>query len=266
MRQAGCITREALVQRLDRYRVIFLGDHHLSDSLHREQAALLDALGQGGRHVLLANEWFTPQDNALLAHYADGTYEGNFTAEIGWEKKAGYPFSSYAPLYESVRKNEGRLLGVNMDKAFQKALSENNLTAFTEEQRTFYEGLDMNLTAHRTLLAPFFSRCHAKKPGEDEAACLERMYRVQVAWDSFMGAQSARIAAARLKSPDDVLVVFAGAMHLAYGVGINARFARLSDEPFITILPVPEGTPSADIGEADFLLFYPDADTEGGRK
>jgi uncharacterized iron-regulated protein len=256
MKQAACIDEEALVKRLSHYRVLFVGDHHAASAMHETFAKLLASLGSSGRRILLASEWFTPGDDALLSRYADGTLEGNFTQAVGWEKKAGYPFASYAPLYESVKAAGGALYGINMDKRFQKALSENNLSAFSGGQRAFYDGLDLNLTAHRALLAPFFARCHAMKSGEDTQSCSERMYRVQVAWDTYMAQSSAKLAGAELHTPGDLLVVFAGAMHLAYGVGINARFARLSDEPFVTALPVPEGTKSADVGEADFLLFY----------
>lgn len=256
MKQAACIDEAALVKRLSHYRVLFVGDHHAASEMHDAFAGLLSALGRGGRRILLANEWFTPKDNTLLSRYADGTFEGNFTEAIDWENKAGYPFESYAPVYESVKASGGALYGINMDKSFRKALSENNLSAFSDDQRAFYEALDMNLTPHRSLLAPFFAHCHAAKPGEDPQSCAERMYRVQVAWDTYMAQQSAELAAAQLHTAEDLLVVFAGAMHLAYGVGINARFARLGEEPFVTVLPVPEGTQSADVGEADFLLFY----------
>jgi uncharacterized iron-regulated protein len=257
MKQAACIGEAALVKRLSHYRVLFVGDHHAASAMHEGVAKMLASLGRSGRRILLANEWFTPEDDALLSRYADGTLEGNFTEAVEWKKKAGYPFESYAPVYESVKASGGALYGINMDKPFQKALSDDNLSACSGVQRTFYDALDLNLTAHRALLAPFFDRCHAVKPGESSENCAERMYRVQVAWDTYMAQQSAKLADAELHTPDDLLVVFAGAMHLAYGVGINARFARLCDEPFVTVLPVPEGTHNADVGEADFLLFYP---------
>jgi len=256
MKQAACISEQELLRRLDAYRVVFMGDNHASDAMHARFADVLVVLGRSGRHVMLANEWFTPQDDALLSQYAKGTYDGNFTKAIGWEKKAGYPFASYAPIYEGVKSVGGMLYGINMDKAFQKALSDDNRTGMSEQQRAFYDALDFNLSAHRAMLTPFFSHCHAKKSGENDKECFERMYRVQVAWDSYMGQQSAILAQNVLHTRSDLLVVFAGTMHLEYGVGINARFARHSREPFVTILPVPKGTQNADIGEADYLLFF----------
>jgi uncharacterized iron-regulated protein len=196
--------------------------------------------------------------------YAKRSYEGNFTAAVGWQKKAGYPFDSYQGIFESVIKQHGGLYGINMDKSFQKAISDNNTTALTSSQQAFLATLDMNLSAHRDMLAPFFSKCHARKMGENSSECLERMYRVQVAWDSYMGEQSARLAREKLHDENDLLIVFAGAFHLEYGVGINARFARLSREPFVTMLPVPAGTEIVDAGEADYVLIYPVDDAKKG--
>lgn len=262
MQQAACIDKEELVSRLAPYRVVFVGDDHASAKMHEALATLLDLLAKEGRHLMLANEWFTPEDDALLRSYSHGTFEGNFTKAVGWKAKAGYPFASYVPIYKSVQAADGTLYGINMDKAFQKAISESNASAMNPTQKAFYGRLDMNLTAHRALLLPFFSHCHARHADESEQSCAKRMYRVQVAWDSYMAQQSAKLAAMKLKTRSDLLVVFAGAMHLDYGLGINARFARLSREPFVTILPVPAGTPYADVGEADYLLFYPKKGTK----
>jgi len=256
MKQASCIDLAELAGRLAPYRVVFVGDHHAESVMHMRFADLITLMAEQSRHVMLANEWFTPEDDTALSQYAAGSLEGNFTSVVDWQKKAGYAFDSYAPVYDAVRRANGALYGINMDKAFQHAISDQDETNMTTAQKAFVHTLDMNLSAHRAMLAPFFSHCHAKHKNESAADCSERMYRVQVAWDSYMARQSAVLAEGELKKDADVLIIFAGAMHLAYGVGINARFARLSGEPFVTILPVPEGISSADVGEADFLLFY----------
>ena len=264
MKQAACIDRDELVRRLQPYRVVFVGDQHDSKALHLLQAGLFEQLGKSGRHLLLANEWFTPDDDPVLRQYAEQTFEGNFTKTVQWRRKAGYPFASYAPIYDAVRHAGGELYGINMDKVLQKEISENNASAMTRPQRSFYGSLDLNLTAHRSMFMPFFEHCHGKKRAESSETCRQRMYRVQVAWDSFMARQAAVLANKKLRTENDLLVVFAGTMHLAYGLGINARFARLSREPFVTILPVPEGEMRADVGEADYLLFYPEKSRKNG--
>lgn len=262
MKSAHCIDRESLVDQLAHYRVIFVGDHHQSEAVHRFAAELIKALHQKGYRIHLANEWFTPADNIVLQEYASGAFEGNFTEAVGWKKKAGYDFSLYEPLYRSVQATRGGLYGINMDKAMRRRISDQNLSGMRPDEKTFYDSLDLNISAHRQLLAPFFSHCHASKAGESEKACLERMYRVQVAWDTYMGEQSAALASRLLKRPEEKLIVFVGAMHLAYGLGVNVRFARFSDLPFATVLPEALPRRSLRHAKADYLYLYPISEGE----
>jgi len=146
-----------------------------------------------------------------------------------------------------------------MDKKFKTMVSDNNISGMNGEQKQFYSSLDLNVTAHKQLLAPFFSHCHRTRKGEDAKACMARMYRVQVAWDSMMGQESAKLAASLQK--DEKLIVFIGAMHLESKLGANLRFARQSREPFITILPYPkdvkvESIVDVELGSSDMLYLY----------
>lgn len=257
MHAAVCIDETELTVRLASYRVIFIGDHHTQKNLHKKIAALLGRLDRTGRNVSLANEWFVPGDDPLLQQYAQNSFEGNFTEAIGWKEKAGYPFVSYAPIYDAVRSTGGGLYGINLTREERSHISDANRSALTPDMQRFYDTLDLNLTAHRRWLSPFFAHCHSEEQDESDEECAARMYRVQVAWDCYMAAQADKLAKRVLKTSEDLLVVFAGAMHLNYGLGINARFARVSREPFVTIRPVPDSTKKAEVGEADYLLLYP---------
>ncbi len=256
MKQARCIDESELVKRLDPYRIIFIGDHHAQTDLHRRISKLIDRLSRKERHISLANEWFTPKDNSLLKKYADGSFSGDFPEAIGWKKKAGYDYDSYSLIYQSIQKAHGGLYGINLTREQRKHISDGDRSIMTRSEKSFYDSLDINISAHRQMIAPFFTHCHALRKGEDSTTCKERMYRVQVAWDSYMAKETATLADRLLYNNKSLLMVFAGSMHLSHGLGINTRLARLSCEPFITIAPVPIGTGKANVGEADFLLFY----------
>ena len=256
MKQARCIDDREMVKRLAPYRVVFVGDHHAQTDLHQKLAKYITQLDRAGRHVSLANEWFIPEDNTLLKQYAKGSFKGDFPQAVGWKKKAGCAFDSYDLMYNAISKANGGLYGINLSRASRKRISDANRSVMTSKEKDFYDSLDLNVTAHRQMLAPFFSHCHSLRKGEDAASCSERMYRVQVAWDSYMAKESANLVNRVQHRRSDLLMVFAGAMHFSYGLGINTRFARLSREPFVTIKPVSAGTDIADVGEADFLLFY----------
>ncbi len=262
LQSAECLDKKSFVDRVEPYEVIFLGDHHHSANAHKVAVELINELSGRGYRIAFANEWFSPKNNALLNQYTNGELETNTSKALGWKKRAGYDFNLSEPIYNAVIANHGKLYGINMDKAFKKMVSEQNVTAMSDEQRTFYKSLDLNVTAHKQLLSPFFSHCHKTRNGESQEQCTERMYRVQVAWDSMMGQESAKLAE-NLKE-NEKLIVFIGAMHLESKLGANLRFARETNRPFITILPIPkdmkrEKEIEVNLGSSDMVYLYEEA-------
>ena len=262
LQSAHCLDKSSLIERIEPYEVIFVGDHHHSANAHNVVVELIQGLSERGFTVALANEWFNPKENTLLQQFVDGELENNSSKALGWKKRAGYDFNLTEPIYSAVIANHGKLYGINMEKSFKKMVSEQNLTAMNKEQRAFYDSLDLNVTAHQQLLEPFFGHCHKTRNGESPQQCSERMYRVQVAWDSMMGQESAKLAE-KLKD-NEKLIVFIGAMHLQSNLGANLRFSRESNKPFITVLPIPkdikvEKEIEVDVGSSDIVYLYDEA-------
>ena len=257
LKSAECMDIEEFADQLEHYPVIFIGDHHDSDEVHLKVAAIIKYLHREGYRLSVANEWFTPEDRELLRAYtASEIDDDNLTAKVKWKKRVGYEFESFTPIYHAAKETNSTLYGINMQKEERKKISDRNVSAMHPATLRLYEQLDTNISAHRQMLSPFFSHCHAPKKGESDAECIERMYRVQVAWDSAMGENSAALAQEVLKGKKDKLIVFIGAYHLAYGLGANLRFARHSTLPFVTLLPVMKSVPSVEVGEADYLFIY----------
>jgi len=262
LQSAQCLDRKHFLESVEHYDVIFVGDHHHSANAHKVMVELINGLSDAGYGVSVANEWFTPQENSLLQQYVDGKLDSNTSKALAWKKRAGYDFNLSEPIYSAVTAHGGKLYGINMDKAFKKMVSDQNISAMSSEQREFYDSLDLNVSPHKQLLEPFFGHCHRARKGETPQQCSERMYRVQVAWDSMMGQESAKLAE-KLKE-NEKLIVFIGAMHLESGLGANLRFARESNKPFITILPVPKDVKlekeiEADVGSSELIYLYEEA-------
>jgi len=254
---AECIDEIHFLDRVSPYKVIFVGDHHDSHNAHKVMLTLIEGLSERGYRVSLANEWFTPEENRLLEDFTAGKLDKNSSKALGWKKRAGYDYNLTETIYDAVIKEHGKLYGINMDKKFKKLISDQNISGMDAEQRAFYERLDLNVTAHQQLLKPYFEHCHSHRKDENAEMCSERMYRVQVAWDSKMGEESAKLVEKLGK--DEKLIVFIGAMHLESKLGANLRFTRESHVPSITILPYQKDeTISIEIehGSSDLIYFY----------
>lgn len=253
---AECLDEKRLVDKLEAYPVIFIGDHHDNNASLAFTSSLIMQMQQRGYRIHLGNEWFIPDDQSILERYISQGDDGNFSKEIAWEEKAGYDFERYRPIYEAVREREGSLHGLNMSKSLKQKVSDQNVTGMNKREKSFYDALDLDVSAHKQLLSPFFAYCHSTKTGESAEECSQRMYRVQVAWDTMMAQESARLAREVLKTPKDRLLLFIGAMHLYDGLGVNMRFARRSDLPFVTLIPAMSAQAGYEHAQADYLYLY----------
>jgi uncharacterized iron-regulated protein len=254
LRSAQCLCDSELLQRIDPYRVIFVGDHHDEAEVQHFVAKLITMLADHGKKIHCANEWFTPQENALLKSYTSGDINASTLKQKSlWSQRVGFDFKNYELIYKSVKEVNGSLYGINLSKSFQKLISKNTKVEMTWEQQEFLNHLDVNVTAHKELIAPYLHHC---KQAKSVALCTERMYRVQVAWDSYMGHQSAQLANSLIKEQNAVLIVFVGAMHLSNALGVNLRFARESNLPFVTLLPRADTEHTVNSAEADYLFLY----------
>lgn len=256
LQTAQCLSQKQIIKKLEPYKVIFIGDHHSEDDLHKKIADLISSLSQSGFTIHLANEWFYPSDIEVLSAFTNQeTNETEFLEQIKWKERLKYyDYDSFKPIYEAVKKHQGRLYGINLSKIQKKHISEQNLSVMNKEELRFNENLDLNVSPHQELVMPYFSHCHAPKKDESLIECTKRMYRVQVAWDSKMALESYKLSK-KLKEKEKLLV-FAGSMHIQDRLGIPLRFARLSNLPTLSIIPLDKKTEKVHNGLADCLLFY----------
>jgi uncharacterized iron-regulated protein len=244
------LDENSMVDKLIHYDVIFIGDHHNETKLYKKIASLIEKLSQT-KKVHFASEWFTPHNQKLLDAYINSDInETSFQDEILWKKNIGFKFESLDVMYRALMKYHGKLYGINLSREERKKISKQNFKDMSESEKSFYERLDLNVTAHHAMLKPYFDECHAYS----DATCSERMYRVQVAWDSKMAEQSSEIV--NKLSKDEVLVVLVGAMHLENRLGVNLRFARSSKKHSYTLMPQENHNRQLPIGRADGVIFY----------
>ena len=256
LKTALCLDKKELTETLAPYQIIFIGDHHTEDDMHLKVAQLITALSDSGVKVHLANEWFYPSDQKTLDKFVNNDLnETEFLKKIQWKKRLKFnKYASFKPMYQAIKHSHGQLHGINLSKEERKKISTQNLSKMGQDERQFNNSLDLKVMPHKELIMPFLSHCHAPKKEESIQQCKERMYRVQVAWDSKMALETYKLSQ-ELKT-DEKLIVFAGSMHIETGLGIPLRFARLSKQPFVTIIPFDEKTEEIDNDTGDIILLY----------
>ena len=195
----------------------------------------------------------------LLNEYTDNKFNtATFKEKVDWDKFSKYKWEYVSSLYEAIKNNGGKLYGMNISKEDRAKISLREFDKMSQEEKDFYDNLDLNVTAHKQLIYPYLKHCD-KMPQTTSEYCFDRMYRVQVTWDTYMAQNTAKIANKVIKTPKDKLLVFAGALHIEQSLGIPLRFSRLSNLPFISISNEKienDKDLKIDTNKADFVYIY----------
>jgi len=234
-KKAQNITLPKVVDQIEPYDIIFVGDHHNTKKTHEFFNSILKELIKKGYKIHLANEWFSPSENRLLEDYTLNKFDSDeLNKRKNWKKFSRYDWKLSSMLYETVKKGDGKLYVINISKENRKKISLRQFDKMSKEEKDFYDSLDLNVSAHEKLVKPYLEHC-SKMPSKSKENCVDRMYRVQVTWDTYMANETYKLSKEVLKTPKDKLIVFVGAFHIEYNLGIPLRFSRLSNTPFTTI-------------------------------
>jgi len=234
-KKAQVINLKQVSEQIENYDVIFVGDHHNTKKTHEFFNKVLKELISKGYKIHLANEWFSPSENKMLEAYTSNKFHSDeLKKRKNWEKFSRYDWKLSKMLYETVKNANGKLYGINILKKDRKKISLKQFDKMSKIEKEFYDSLDLNVSAHGKLVKPYLEHCN-KMPSKSDENCVDRMYRVQVAWDTYMANEIYELSTKVLKTPKDKLIVFVGAFHIEYNLGIPLRFSRLSNIPFTSI-------------------------------
>ncbi len=221
-----------LVKEVEHYPIIFIGDKHNNNKTHEFFLNFLKELLKKNYNLYLANEWFTINHNTLLNNYINNKINNiELKEKRNWNNDVGYKWNLVKPIYETIKNSGNKLYGINISKKDKEKISLKDFKTMSKELKIFYKKLDFKVSSHQSLIMPFLKNCYQHNSIKSNENCEKRMYRIQVAWDTFMAEECNRIANKVIKTKKDKLIIFAGELHINYGVGIPLRFSRLNNLP-----------------------------------
>lgn len=230
------ISLEQLVSSISDYPIIFVGDHHDTIETHKFFKLFLDELIAKNYTIHLANEWFTPKHNHLLKLYTEDIINSEeLKKKRLWHKEISTRWKLAEMIYETVKKSSGKLYGISMPKEMREKISLKSFEKMSPKEKSFYHSLDFNNSSHKSFVMPLFSTCCKNKPQKKIQSCKISMYRVQVAWDTYMAQESAKLASKVLKIEQNKLIIFAGTVHVKRDLGIPLRFKKINQDKFFIL-------------------------------
>jgi uncharacterized iron-regulated protein len=244
----GTITNlEGIIPVLAGKRVVLVGETHDRYDNHLMQLEIIRRLHALHPRLAIGMEIFQQPFQGVLDDYIAGRLdERQLLRDTEYYRRWRFDFRLYAPILEYARENRLPVVALNLPVELTSKVGREGITGLTEaERKQLPEEIDRSDAAYEARLRKVYER----HPGVDGHG-FGNFVDVQLLWDEGMADRAARYLR---DHPDYMMVVLAGAGHLAYGSGIPQRLTRRLNVKSAIVLNDWSGT--LEPGLADYLLL-----------
>jgi len=242
------ITGTQALQALKETRLVLVGEHHTSESHHRDQLRIVQLLKENGVPVSIGLEMFRKDQQEALDRWVAGDIrEAEFKPIYldNWN----FPWELYRDVFVYARDKKIPMVGLNVSRGITRQVASLGFASLSEKQRGELEGVTCNVTReYRDYIRSAFG---AHGHGNMDFI---RFCEAQLVWDTAMALHAVRHLE---RHPEQVMVLLAGSAH-ARKMGIPYQVQSRSPIPFTVLLPYtpdlfdPETITAAD---ADFIIM-----------
>jgi len=236
--------------RLQKARILLIGETHTNREDHRVQLQVLRALVATGRPVVLAFEMLPYTEQAVLDQWQKAELdEATFVRRVGWFEHWGYHWGYYRELFLFARDRHLPLVGLNVPADFTSKIRQGGIGALTPEEaeRLPPSGVDASDREHMAFFKASIGDSDGAH-GQMNEETWQRMLTVQATWDATFAWQAAR--ATERAASNAIVVVFVGSGHVAYDLGIVRQARRWSQLEIASLVPVPTTSEAGEPVEA----------------
>ena len=244
------VSYEEMLADLGQAQVVFVGEVHTNAAHHDIQARLVQALHARHSNLAVGMEMFDHRYDPVLAQWTAGELDREafihkthwYVRRAGW----GFNFDLYAPIFDTIRENRIRLVGLNVPGWIPSKISKSGLAnLLPDERRLVAEEIDTGNAAHRAYVEGIFNT----NPHHNIAS-FETFYEAQCAWEDTMAASIVR------KMGDAPMVVLIGNGHIIRKFGVPDRVHARNQASFRTVYLAAVGS-EVDWDYADYIWVTP---------
>lgn len=225
------VTSDQLIQSLQKFRIIMLGESHTSEQHHNMQLNVIRGLTQSGSSVCLALEMFNSSQNQVLEQYiSDKMTEDEFLDQSDYFNTWGHNYRYYKPIFDYAREKKIKMYGVNIEHDYASKIGRGGVESLSPEEQEKIPEIDTSDVEHRFYFKVAMQGMDALSPAQ-----FPRMYAAQCLWDAAMGDGAIKVAQENLGS---IVVILVGSGHVAYNLGIGKIIKKRSDFPFASVIAI----------------------------
>lgn len=223
---------EALLERLDGKRIIYVGETHNEMDHHEVQLEILRGLYGRDPRLVIGMEMFERPFQGVLDRWTDGAIDQKtFLRESEWFSRWKFDFSYYEKILSFARENKIKILALNASRELVEKVGDFGINALSRGEKALIAPIDTSDPRHRRYIRKVFE-AHEKTSGGG----FERFYEAQCVWDDTMAETVSDFVMSR-DGEDKRIVVFSGSGHIVYKFGIPERALRRTGLSYATILP-----------------------------
>jgi len=238
----GKLDWDSVLSRVEKHRVIYVGEIHDLKASHELQMKVIDALVGRGYKVAVALEMFQQNYQKFLDEYTAGKLsEVEMLYLTEWHKNWGMDISLYRDIWKYAREKNLKLLAINIPTEFRKKVRD---MTYSQMRKTQYLPPDLQEPDEEYI--KYFRKALGDHEGLDKD--FDRMLRVMIAWDEGMAFSISKFLK---ENPEYKVVVVVGYGHIYGRFGIPSRVERMTGERgfvFIPLLNIREDLGNGDVG------------------
>ncbi len=251
------LTYEEMLADLKKARVVFVGEVHTNAAHHDIQSRLVKALHAAHPDLSVGMEMFDHRYDDVLAQWTAGALDREtfiqkthwYVRRAGW----GFDFDLYAPIFETIRDNQIRLVGLNVPFWIPSKISKGGLAnLLPDERRLLAEDIDTENTEHRAYVEETYNAIPHHQGG-----AFEYFYEAQCAWEDTMAQSIVR------KMGDAPMVVVMGNGHIIRKFGVPDRVHARNQASLRTVYLAAVGS-EVDWDYGDYIWVTPSAGSRPG--
>ncbi|MFO8090359.1 MAG: ChaN family lipoprotein [Desulfatiglandaceae bacterium] len=236
-----------LIDRLESFDVIFVGEVHTHAEHHLIQVQILQSLIGVDPNLMIGVEFFQRDQQSLIDRYISGDIdEETFLEKSHWRKIWGYPYHLYRPLFLTARREGVPVIALNAPRNIVRKVAREGLSGLDEEERSMIpREMDLNNQAHRAYVREVYER-----HGHGNLKEFGFFYEAQTVWDETM----AETIAGAVREHEKKMIVFLGNGHIINKFGVPDRTRSRISSSCGTVMPYPlRKTITLEKGMADYV-------------
>ncbi len=249
-RDRSAVSFEEMLTDLKKVRVVFVGEVHDHPAHHEIQARLVQAIHARHPHLTVGMEMFDHRYDPVLAQWTAGDLDRDtFIQKTHWYVRCAgwrFDFELYAPIFETIRDNQIRLVGLNIPGGISSKISKSGLdNLLPDDRRMVADDIDLENAEHRAYVEETYNAIP-----HHQAGSFEHFYEAQCAWEDTMAESIVR------KMGDEPMVVLIGNGHIIRKYGVPDRVYTRSPIPLRTVYLASVGA-VVDWDYADYIWVTP---------